>query len=68
MKNELLNLVKDLKRSERGQRIDERLAKDPLQAQNTFLGNTGNLRCMREKRKLFAAGVRSDPLFRPGQV
>ncbi len=68
LKDEQLNLEKDLKRLERDQRIDERLAKDSLLAQNTFLGNTENLQYMREKRKLVAANVRSDSLFRLSQV
>ncbi len=68
LRDELLNLDKDLKRLERDQRIDERLAKDSLLAQNTFLSNTENLHYMREKRKLVAANVRSDSLFRLSQV
>ena len=68
LKDELLNLDKDLKRLERDQRIDERLVKDSLMAHNTFLGNTENLHYMREKRKLVAANVRSDSLFRLSQV
>ncbi|MEO8067268.1 MAG: efflux RND transporter periplasmic adaptor subunit [Flavobacteriales bacterium] len=68
LKDELLNLDKDLKRLERDQKIDERLVKDSLLAQNTFLGNTENLQYMREKRKLVAANVRSDSLFRGSQV
>ncbi|MCC7503312.1 MAG: efflux RND transporter periplasmic adaptor subunit [Flavobacteriales bacterium] len=68
LRDELLNLDKDLKRLERDQRIDERLAKDSLMAQNTFLSNTENLHYMREKRKLVAANVRSDSLFRLSQV
>ncbi|MBK9289546.1 MAG: efflux RND transporter periplasmic adaptor subunit [Flavobacteriales bacterium] len=68
LRDELLNLEKDLKRLERDQRIDERLAKDSLMAQNTFLSNSENLHYMREKRKLVAANVRSDSLFRLSQV
>lgn len=68
LKDELLNLDKELKRLERDQKIDERLVKDSLLAQNTFLGNTENLHYMREKRKLVAANVRSDSLFRLSQV
>ncbi len=68
LKDEQLNLEKDLKRLERDQRVDERLVKDSLLAQNTFLGNTENLQYMREKRKLVAANVRSDSLFRLSQV
>ncbi len=69
LKDELLNLDKDLKRLERDdQRIDERLVKDSLLPQNTFLSNSENLHYMREKRKLVAANVRSDSLFRLSQV
>ena len=68
LKDELLNLDKDLKRLERDQRIDDRLVKDSLLAQNTYLGNSENLQYMREKRKLVAANVRSDSLFRMSQV
>ncbi len=68
LKDEQLNLEKDLKRLERDQRVDERLVKDSLLAQNTFLGNSENLQYMREKRKLVAANVRSDSLFRLSQV
>ena len=42
--------------------------KDSLLAQNTYLGNSENLQYMREKRKLVAANVRSDSLFRMSQV
>jgi HlyD family secretion protein len=38
LKDELLNLDKELKRLERDQKIDERLVKDSLLAQNTFWG------------------------------
>lgn len=68
LRDELLNLDKDLKRLERDQKIDERLVKDSLLAQNTFLGNSENLEYMREKRKLVGANVRSDSLFRLSQV
>ncbi len=68
LKDELLNLDKDLKRLERDQKIDDRLVKDSLLAQNTYLGNSENLQYMREKRKLVAANVRSDSLFRLSQV
>lgn len=68
LRDDLLNLEKDLKRLERDQRIDERLAKDSLLAQNTFLNTSENLQYMREKRKLVAANVRSDSLFRLSQV
>jgi len=66
--DELLNLDKDLKRLERDQRVDEQLARDSLLARNTFLSNKENLEYMREKRKLVAANVRSDSLFRLTQV
>ncbi|MBL7950593.1 MAG: efflux RND transporter periplasmic adaptor subunit [Flavobacteriales bacterium] len=68
LKDDLLNLDKELKRMERDQVIDERLVKDALLAQNTFLSNKENLEYMREKRKLLAANVRSDSLFRQSQV
>ncbi len=68
LKDELLNLDKDLKRLERDQKVDERLVKDSLLARNTYLGNSENLQYMREKRKLVAANVRSDSLFRLSQV
>ena len=68
LKDDLLNLDKDLKRLERDQKIDDRLVKDSLLAQNTYLGNSENLQYMREKRKLVAANVRSDSLFRMSQV
>ena len=68
LRDELLNLDKDLKRLEREGRVDERLAKDSLLAANTFLGNKENLEYMREKRKLVAANVRSDSLFRNTQM
>lgn len=68
LRDELLNLDKDLKRLEREGRVDERLAKDSLLAANTFLGNRENLEYMREKRKLVAANVRSDSLFRNTQM
>ncbi|MBK7554207.1 MAG: efflux RND transporter periplasmic adaptor subunit [Flavobacteriales bacterium] len=68
LKDELLNLDKDLKRLERDQKIDDRLVKDSLLAQNVYLGNSENLQYMREKRKLVVANVRSDSLFRLSQV
>lgn len=68
LRDELLNLDKDLKRLERDQRVDERLVKDSLLATNTFLSNRENLEYMREKRKLLAANLRSDSLFRLSQV
>ncbi|HRH69500.1 MAG TPA: efflux RND transporter periplasmic adaptor subunit [Flavobacteriales bacterium] len=68
LRDELLNLEKDLKRLERDQRIDEKLAKDSLLAHNVFLNTSENLQYMREKRKLVAANVRSDSLFRLSQV
>jgi HlyD family secretion protein len=68
LRDELLNLDKDLKRLERDGRIDERLAKDSLLARNTYLNNAENLQYMREKRKLLAANLRSDSLFRHSQL
>lgn len=68
LRDELLNLDKDLKRLERDQRVDDRLVKDSLLARNTYMSNKENLEYMREKRKLLAANVRSDSLFRVSQV
>lgn len=68
LRDELLNLEKDLKRLERDQRVDDRLVKDSLLARNAYLSNLENLQYMREKRKLVAANVRSDSLFRLSQV
>lgn len=68
LRDELLNLDKDLKRLERDQRVDDRLVKDSLLAHNTYLSNRENLEYMREKRKLVAANVRSDSIFRQSQL
>lgn len=68
LRDELLNLEKDLKRLERDQRVDDRLVKDSLLAHNTYLSNRENLEYMREKRKLVAANVRSDSIFRQSQL
>ena len=68
LRDELLNLDKDLKRLERDQRVDDRLVKDSLLAHNTYLSNRENLEYMREKRKLLAANVRSDSVFRQSQL
>jgi HlyD family secretion protein len=68
LRDELLNLDKDLKRLERDGRIDERLAKDSLLARNTYLNNAENLHYMREKRKLLAENLRRDSLFRHSQL
>lgn len=68
LKDDLLNLDKELRRLERDGRVDERLVKDSLLATNTFLSNKENLEYMREKRKLLAANVRSDSVFRQSQV
>ena len=68
LRDELLNLDKDLKRLERDGRVDAQLMKDSLLATNTFLNNQEQLVYMREKRKLVAANVRSDSLFRMSQV
>jgi HlyD family secretion protein len=66
--DELLNLEKDLKRLERDHRIDELLLRDSLLAHNKYLENTEQLLYMREKRRLLAANVRSDSLFRLSQM
>ena len=68
LKDELLNLDKDLKRLERDGHVDERLVRDSLLATNTFLSNKEHLEYMRAKRKLLAANLRSDSLFRLSQV
>jgi HlyD family secretion protein len=68
LKDDLLNLDKELKRLERDGVVDERLVKDSLLARNTFMSNKENLHYMREKRKLVAANVNSDSLFRMSQV
>lgn len=68
LKDDLLNLDKELRRLERDGRVDQRLVKDSLLATNTFLSNQENLEYMREKRKLIAANVRSDSTFRQSQL
>jgi fructose-1,6-bisphosphatase I len=68
LRDELLNLDKELKRLERDQQVDDRLAKDSLLARNTYMANRENLEYMREKRKLVAANVRSDSIFRQSQL
>lgn len=68
LKDDLLNLDKELKRLERDRVVDERLMRDSLLAANTFLSNMENLAYMREKRKLIAANVRSDSTFRQSQL
>lgn len=68
LRDELLNLDKELKRLERDALVDERLVRDSLLARNTFLSNKENLHYMREKRTLLAANLRSDSLFRLTQV
>lgn len=68
LRDELLNLDKELKRLERDQRVDDRLVKDSLLARNAYLSNKENLEYMREKRRLLAANVRSDSLFRLSQM
>lgn len=68
LRDELLNLDKDLKRLERDGRVDAQLMKDSLLATNTFLNNQEQLVYMREKRKLLAANVRSDSVFRQSQL
>lgn len=67
LKDELLNLDKELKRLERDQVIDVRLAEDSLLARNVFLERTEQLQYMRAKRNLVAANVRSDSIFRLSQ-
>ncbi|MBL7984338.1 MAG: efflux RND transporter periplasmic adaptor subunit, partial [Flavobacteriales bacterium] len=68
LRDELLNLEKDLQRLEREARLDDRLVKDSLLAHNTFLSNKENLEYMRAKRRLVADNVRSDSLFRLTQL
>lgn len=68
LRDELLNLDKDLRRLERDQRIDEQLVRDSLMARNTYMANSEHLQYMRAKRTLLAANVRSDSLFRATQV
>lgn len=68
LRDELLNLDKELKRLERDQRVDDRLVKDSLLAHNTYMANRENLEYMRAKRTLLAANVRSDSLFRLSQL
>ncbi len=68
LKDELLNLDKDLMRLERDGRVDERLVRDSLIATNTFLSNKENLQYLREKRKLLALNLHSDSVFRMSQV
>jgi len=68
LKDELLNLDKDLMRLERDGRVDERLVRDSLIATNTFLSNKENLQYLREKRKLLAQNLHSDSVFRMSQV
>ncbi|MEZ4739310.1 MAG: HlyD family efflux transporter periplasmic adaptor subunit [Flavobacteriales bacterium] len=68
LKDELLDLDKDLVRLERDARIDARLMKDSLIAKNTFLSNQEHLHYMREKRKLLAQNLRTDSIFRLSQV
>ncbi|WKZ64986.1 MAG: HlyD family efflux transporter periplasmic adaptor subunit [Flavobacteriales bacterium] len=68
LRDELLSLDKELKRLERDQRVDDRLVKDSLLARNTYMSNREHLDYMREKRKLLAANVRSDSLFRLSQL
>ncbi|HQW85968.1 MAG TPA: HlyD family efflux transporter periplasmic adaptor subunit, partial [Flavobacteriales bacterium] len=68
LRDELLNLEKDLKRLEREAVVDERLVRDSLMAAHTFRSNREHLEYMREKRRLLAANVRSDSLFRQSQL
>ena len=68
LKDDQLNLDKELKRLERDGVVDERLVRDSLLAHNTYLSNKENLEYMREKRKLLAHNMRTDSLFRLSQV
>ncbi|HMQ76647.1 MAG TPA: efflux RND transporter periplasmic adaptor subunit [Flavobacteriales bacterium] len=68
LRDELLNLDKELKRLERDQRVNDRLLRDSLLAQNTYMADRENLEYMRAKRMLLAANVRSDSLFRLSQM
>ncbi len=68
LKDELLNLDKDLKRLERDGIVDERLVQDSLLARNTYYSNKEHLEYMRQKRKLLAQNLRTDSLFRMSQV
>ena len=68
LRDELLNIEKELKRLERESVVDERLLRDSLLALHTFRSNREQLEYMREKRRLLAANVRSDSLFRQSQM
>ncbi|MCB0771383.1 MAG: efflux RND transporter periplasmic adaptor subunit, partial [Flavobacteriales bacterium] len=68
LKDELLNLDKDLVRLERDAIVDARLVHDSLMARNTYLNNQEHLLYMREKRKLLAQNLRTDSIFRRSQV
>lgn len=68
LQDELMDLDRELKRLERDQRIDERLVRDSLMAANTYLTNAEQLAYLRGKRKLLAATVRNDSLFRLSQA
>lgn len=68
LKDELMNLDKDLLRLERDHLIDAQLVRDSLLARNTYLENTEQLHYMRAKRKLVAANLHSDSLFRMSQL
>ncbi|MEO8590077.1 MAG: efflux RND transporter periplasmic adaptor subunit [Flavobacteriales bacterium] len=68
LRDELLNLEKDLKRLERDQHVDERLMHDSLIAPNTFMGNRENLEYMHAKHKLLVRNLQSDSVFRSTQV
>lgn len=67
LKDELMNLDKDLLRLERDHLIDAQLMRDSLLAHNTYLENTEHLQYMRAKRRLVAANLHSDSLFRLSQ-
>ncbi len=68
LRDQLLELDKELKRLERDQRVDERLVRDSLMPRNTYQNNAEHLQYMRAKRTLLAANVRSDSLFRQSQL
>jgi HlyD family secretion protein len=68
LRDELLELDKELQRLEREQRVDERLIRDSLLARNTYMANREHLAYMRAKRQLLAANVRTDSLFRQSQL
>ncbi|HQV75858.1 MAG TPA: efflux RND transporter periplasmic adaptor subunit [Flavobacteriales bacterium] len=68
LKDEFLNLGKDLLQLERDGKVDTRLMRDSLLAKNTYLSNQEHLAYMREKRILLAQNLRTDSIFRQSQV